>query len=218
VIASEVPAGVVGAAATDGDAGPPRTELGDPLQGAGEVGLDAEDPDERLHDRLEVPLDGVGILALGAFERHGQLADGVRDLDGIHVRRVGQRRRVSGGARSGASTEDQEIGQRVAAQAVRAVHAAGDLPRGEEARHRRGARLRVDPDATHDVVGRRPDLHRALRDVDVGELLELVVHRWQLAADVLGRQVADVEVDAAVGRAAALLDLRVDRPRDVVPG
>ena len=32
------------------------------------------------------------------------------------------------------------------------------------------------------------------------------------------RQVADVEEDAAVGRAAALADLRVDGPRDVVAG
>ena len=78
--------------------------------------------------------------------------------------------------------------------------------------------LGVDPDAAHDVVRRRPDLHRALRDVDVGQLLELVVHRGQLAADELGRQVADVEEDAAVGRAAALLDLGVDRPGDVVAG
>jgi hypothetical protein len=61
-------------------------------------------------------------------------------------------------------------------------------------------------------VGRRPDLHRTSRDVDVGELLELLVHRGQLAAHVLGGQVADVEEDAAVGRAAALADLRVDRP------
>ena len=67
-------------------------------------------------------------------------------------------------------------------------------------------------------MGRRPDLHRAGRDVDVGELLELLVHRRQLAPDVVGRQVADVEEDAAVGRAAALADLGVDRPRDVVAG
>ena len=78
--------------------------------------------------------------------------------------------------------------------------------------------LGIDPDPAHDVVGRRPDLHRALRDVDVGELLELLVHRGQLAPDGLGREVADVEEDAAVGRSPALLDLGVDGPRDVVAG
>src|SRR4026209_1557288 len=34
--------------------------------------------------------------------------------------------------------------------------------------------LGVDPDAAHDVVGRRPDLHGSRRDVDVGQLLELL--------------------------------------------
>ena len=32
---------------------------------------------------------------------------------------------------------------------------------------------------------RRPDFHRLLRDVDVAELFELVIHARQLALDVL---------------------------------
>ena len=42
--------------------------------------------------------------------------------------------------------------------------------------------VRDDLDAAHDVVAGGTDLHRLGRDVDVGELLELVVHRGQPAA------------------------------------
>ena len=121
------------------------------------------------------------------------------------------------GAGARALAEHEQVGQRVAAQPVRAVHPARDLARREQAGHARRARVGVDADAAHHVVRRRPDLHRPRRDVDVGELLELLVHRGQLAPDVIGRQVADVEEHPAVRRAPTLADLGVDRPRDVVP-
>src|SRR5262249_45232820 len=75
----------------------------------------------------------------------------------------------------------------------------------------------VDPHATHDVVAGRPHFHGVLGDVDVGQLLELVIHRGQPLPDVVGRPAAgDVEEDAAVRRAAARLDLGVDGPRHLV--
>ena len=93
--------------------------------------------------------------------------------------------------------------QRVAAEPIGAVHPRRALARREEALDARLLRLRVDADAAHRVVRGRPDLHRLLRDVDVAELLELVVHRRELALDVLGAAArVDVEEDAAV-RAAA---------------
>ena len=56
------------------------------------------------------------------------------------------------------------------------------------------AGLGVDADAAHEVVARRPDLHRLARDVDAGELHELVVHARQLASGPSSaRQVRDVE-------------------------
>ena len=85
--------------------------------------------------------------------------------------------------------------------------------------HRRGRGVGVDLDAAHDVVAGGADLHRLGRDVDVGELLELVVHRRQPAADLLGRQAGrDVEEHPAVRRAAPLLDLGVDGAGDLVAG
>ena len=62
----------------------------------------------------------------------------------------------------------------------------GALAGREQARHRRHLRVAIDAHAAHDVVRRRADLHRLLGDVDVGQLLELVVHARQLLLDVLG--------------------------------
>ena len=93
-----------------------------------------------------------------------------------------------------------------------------DLAGRIQARHAREPVIGSHPDAAHRVVHRRADLHRAGRDVDVGELLELLIHRRQLAAHALGGQVADVEEDAAVGRATALADLGVDGSGYVVAG
>ena len=80
--------------------------------------------------------------------------------------------------------EDEQIRERVATQAVRPVHAARHLTGRVQAGYRRRAGVGFDPDPAHDVVGGRSDLHRTGRDVDVGELLELLVHRGQLALDV----------------------------------
>ena len=89
--------------------------------------------------------------------------------------------------------------ERVAAEAIRAVHARRALARREETLDARLLRLGIDADAAHRVVRGRADLHRLLRDVDVAELFELVVHRGELALDVLGRAArGDVEEDAAV--------------------
>ena len=95
-------------------------------------------------------------------------------------------------------------------------HLAG----GEEPWRRRLADLGLDADATHDVVHRGPDLHGSGRDVDVGQLLELVVHARQLALDVLGSaghalaDPGDVEVNAAMRAPPPLLDLTHDAARD----
>ncbi len=64
---------------------------------------------------------------------------------------------------------------------------------------------RVDADAAHDVVRRRPDLHRLVRDVELGELLELVIHAraacflmWSSAFGSFVFDPRDVEEHAAV--------------------
>jgi hypothetical protein len=53
--------------------------------------------------------------------------------------------------------------------------------------------------SAHHVVTGRANLHRLLRDVDVGQLLELVVHRRQPSLDeLLAAPGRDVEEDPAV--------------------
>ncbi len=68
------------------------------------------------------------------------------------------------------------------------------------------------------------DLHRCGRDVDAGELLELVVHAGELLADVLLRvgqpflDPGDIEEHAAVRAAPAGFDLPDDAAGDVIAG
>ena len=126
---------------------------------------------------------------------------------------------VVGGGDAGAHPEHQQVRQRVAAEPVGAVHAAGDLADREQPGDPGLLGVRVDLDAAHHVVAGRADLHRLGGDVDVGQLLELVVHRGQPALDLVGRQPGrDVQEHAAVRGPAAGLDLRVDGPGDLVAG
>jgi hypothetical protein len=109
---------------------------------------------------------------------------------------------------AGDAAEDEEVGERVAAEPIGSVHTGGAFSSREKALDARLLRLGVDSDAAHRVVRRRPDLHRLLGDVDVAELFELVIHRRKLALDVLGASPrVNVEKDAAVRAPAPGLDL-----------
>ena len=98
------------------------------------------------------------------------------------------------------------------------MHPAGGFTRGEETGHGRGGGVGVHADAPHDVMRGGPDFHRALRDVDVREFHELVVHRGKFLLHHLGRLVRDVEEGAPMRAPAPFLDLGVDRARDHVAG
>src|SRR3954467_9161215 len=76
--------------------------------------------------------------------------------------------------------------------------------------------------SSHDVMRGRTDLHRRPRDVEVGKLHELVIHRRQLFLDVLRRvrdlflYPGDIEKHAAVWRSAALFNLADDAASNMV--
>ena len=78
--------------------------------------------------------------------------------------------------------------------------------------------------AAHDVMRCRSHFHRLLRDIDIGQLLELVIHARQLALDVIGGvwkflfDPRNVEVNAAMRTSPALFDFAYDAARDVIPG
>ena len=161
-------------------------------------------PDQLLHRLLQLGLDGVGILAAGPLERLQRLAHDRLHEAGVDRELAAEVLGVERGVQTGAPAEHEEVGERVAAQPVAAVHAAGHLAGREEAGHRARGGVGVDPDAAHHVVLGRPHLHRLLGDVDAGQLLELVVHGRQPLTDVVGRAAgADVEEDAAVRRSRA---------------
>src|SRR5262245_24361636 len=126
------------------------------------------------------------------------------------------------GVLTGAFAEDEQIGERVAAEAIGAVDARGAFAGGEQAGDPRHLRIAIHADTAHHVVCRRAHLHRLGGDVDVAQLFELVIHAGQFLLDVL-RSVGqllldpgDVEVDAAVGAAASLFDFADDAAGDVV--
>ena len=85
-------------------------------------------------------MDRVGVLAAGAGERRLGLRPGVLDVGvGDDGRGRAERVDVRRGAETGPPAEDQQVGQRVAAEPVRAVHAAGALAGREQARARSAA-------------------------------------------------------------------------------
>ena len=92
----------------------------------------------------------------------------------------------------------------------------------KQAWHRRHLRVAIYPHSTHHVVRSWSDFHRLLRNIDVGELFELVIHARKLLFDVLFRvrepraNPGNVEEDAAVRTAPALAHLLHDRACDVI--
>ena len=161
-------------------------------------------------------MDRVRVFVSALLERRLQPLPECGELRLVDLRRA-RALAVCGGGFTGTASENEEVRQRIAAEAVRAMHARRDLARRVQPGHRRGFRIRVDADAAHDVVKRRTDLHLLLRDVDIGQFLELVVHRRQAAPDVLGRPARrDVEEHAAMLGPPTRLHLGVDRTRDLV--
>ena len=74
------------------------------------------------------------------------------------------------------------------------MHSTSDLTGCEESLDANRCRcIRIDLDATHDVVTGRADLHRFLGDIDISEFLELVPHRRKTTLDLLsGKALRDI--------------------------
>ena len=127
-------------------------------------------------------------------------------------------RRVGRGRPAGDASVDEQLDERVAAEAVGAVEPARRLADRVEPLDAGGPVVRAHPDAAHRVVRGRRDLDRRRRDVEHLQLQERLEDAREPPRDRLARQVGDVEPDAAVGRAAPLLDLGVGGERDPVAG
>ena len=176
--------------------------------------FDAHDADQVLHHVLQFVLHGERILARRAALERSQRRFGGR----IHLALIelpcpvflGEFR----GVLAGALAEHQQVGERIPAQAIRSVQTRRAFARREQARHGRHLRIAIHLNAAHDVVRRGTDFHRLLGDVEIGKLLELVIHAGQLFLDVLDRirklffDPRDVEEHAAVRTARAPPSLR----------
>src|SRR5215212_3848387 len=171
-----------------------------------------------LHHRLlELLLDQVRALAFSlSLQRPEHSPNLVQHFALVYLRRMYAFLDVGRRALTGPPSEDEQVGERVAPEAVGAVQATGHLAGGEEPWHAGGGTLGVDLDPTHRVVDGREDLHRLAGDVYVGELEELLVHGRQLLHDPVVAEVRDVEVNPVMLAATSLLYLCVVRPRDHV--
>ena len=77
----------------------------------------------------------------------------------------------------------------------------------------------INPNPSHKIMQRGSHLHRFLGDIHFGQFLELVIHRWQFAADeIRGSAGRDVQKRPPVGRSATGFDLGGDGPGDDVTG
>src|SRR6266704_2937558 len=160
-------------------------------------------------------MHGVRAFGAGIGEWREQFLFGLFDLcivEGWSGDALGM---VSGGV-SGAAAEDKQIGERVAAKAIRPVQTGGGFAGGKKTRNGGLGGFGIHANAAHHVVAGGADFHRAFGDVHVGQFLELVIHAGELLLHVFSGLVRDIEISAAVFGAAAFLDFRVDGARNDV--
>ncbi len=198
-------------------------QFGELLDGLLQLVFLADDADQIVHGLLQVHVQRVRVLPRAAltgrierchsrFRGRGQI--GIGDLGP-----GGQLLHIGGRAEPGAASEHQQIRERVAAQAVGPVQTARAFAGREQAGHGGRLGVRIDLDATHDVVTGRADLHGFLRNVHIRQLLELVVHGRQPLDDLIGGQArGDIQVHAAVRRPAPGLHFLIDGAGDFVTG
>ena len=132
----EVPARVVGPPPLTAMFAQRARSVGEPVERLVEVGLDPEDADEPLHRVLQLALERVRVLAVGPLERRRRArAPRRRSASGRDTGASASSAASRPPPRAGPGAEHEQVRQRVAAQPVRAVHAAGDLARRVQARH-----------------------------------------------------------------------------------
>ena len=181
----------------------------------------ADDADQVVHRLLEVLLDRVGVLAARPdLERRqrallGRLQRPRRTRAGrASPRPAAYAAAASPARRPNTSRSDSELPPSRLEPCMPPEHS----PTAYSPVDARSCSVSgVDLDAAHHVVAGRADLHRLGGDVDVGQLLELVVHRRQPLADELRAYAARrCRGRCRRARAPAGLDLGVDRPGDLV--
>src|SRR5262245_49201457 len=208
-----LPRGVERAVTRHTRGGEPLGQLLDGRRGEPEALGVAHEPRTLQHDVAQLALDCVHLRRAAATQRCCGTRGSRLQRDRAHLgpRPPGDERRHHV-ARD--ATEHGGLGNTIAAEAVRAMNAAGVLAGGEQAFHRRAA-VGIDDDAAHHEVRGRPDLDGSAREVPA-KVAASTHHAAKVALDHLGAQVRDVDPHAAVGRAAALGHLQKRCARDEV--
>ncbi len=154
-------------------------------------------------------MNGVRAFGSRVGKRSKQFFFGLLDLqvvDGDHRRALS----VLSGCQSCTAPKHQEIRERIASEAISAVKSGGSFARREKAGHSGFRGFRIHANAAHHVMAGRADFHRSLRNVDVREFLELVIHTGKFFLHVLGGFVGNIQICAAMFGAASFLDFRID--------
>src|SRR6185503_3251977 len=160
-----------------------RVELLERPLGALQARRIADDADVVPHDVVEPFAYLLDIAGLPA-QRSGRGSDRLLDRRRIRLVECSVGAQPPGHRIAGDTAENRRVGDAVAAQPVRAVHAAGVLARDEQARELAPA-LAVEHYTAHHVVRRRDDFDQSPREIEaaVGAALD---HALELLAHALG--------------------------------
>ena len=150
----------------------------------------ADDADEVVHRLLQLLVQRVRVLA--ALGRRTARARSHRRVDDAWstAGRAAEVRRRTRPRRARRRACRRPAGRTASCRRAGWSRACRRTPRPRRTARARGRPrgVGVDLDAAHHVVAGRADLHRLRGDVDVGQLLELVVHRRQPLEDLGGRR------------------------------
>src|SRR5205085_5252525 len=217
-----VPSRIVLSVSGDRNLPRPPTQPSQSFQGATNLLLPSHDSNLLLHHLLQIVLDLVWpflpALSIERLERAPNNVVGLLCIDS----RCRLSSRIFGCVFARSHAEHQQVGERIPAEPVCSVQPGTHFACRKKAWHRRHLRVAIYPHSTHHVVRSWYDFHRLLRNIDVGEVFELMIHARKLLFDVLFRvrepraNPGNVEEDAAVRTAPALAHLLHDRACDVI--
>src|SRR5690349_22958524 len=181
----------------------------------------ANDTHQVLHHVLQSMLNRIRSFASIALERRQRVFFCRSNFTGID-RAKSVLFGVLRGVLTSSFSKNQQIRKRIPAEPVRAMQSRAALSRGKQSGNVRHLRIRIHADAAHHVMRGWPDLHRLYRDVNVGELLELVIHAGKFLFDVLGSvrnailDPRDVKEHTTVGAASPFAHLAPDATSNVI--
>src|SRR5262245_33778912 len=166
-----------------------------------------------FHAPLDILHHGIRVFRATLFKRRHQILGRGFNLLRVNIRDLQETPRVLGRRRPSPLAKHQQIAERVASEAIRAMHAPRHLTGSIQARDTGCCGFGIYPHSTHDIVASWANFHGLLGDIEIAKLLELVVHARELAPD--GFRIAlvgDIQKHAAVRTTPTSEHLSPDSP------